>query len=190
MYERITGESPWETPMKIYPAPHYSMGGLWVDYELQTTIPGPVRDRRGELLRPRRQPARRQRDDAVPRRRLLHRPAHGHQLRSAGSTTHVDTDDPAFDAAERDVRDRLDAAARRRRHDAADRLPPRARRGDARQLRHHPRRRGAAARRSTGSREIRDAFWSRPARSSPATAASTRRSSTPAGSPTSSSWPS
>ena len=41
MYERITGdESPWETPMKIYPAPHYSMGGLWVDYELQTTIPG------------------------------------------------------------------------------------------------------------------------------------------------------
>ena len=40
MYERITGESPWETPMKIYPAPHYSMGGLWVDYALQTTIPG------------------------------------------------------------------------------------------------------------------------------------------------------
>jgi succinate dehydrogenase / fumarate reductase flavoprotein subunit len=40
MYERITGESPWETPMRIYPAPHYSMGGLWVDYGLQTTIPG------------------------------------------------------------------------------------------------------------------------------------------------------
>ncbi len=40
LYERITGESPWETPMRIYPAPHYSMGGLWVDYELQTTIPG------------------------------------------------------------------------------------------------------------------------------------------------------
>jgi succinate dehydrogenase / fumarate reductase flavoprotein subunit len=40
MYERITGESPWRTPMKIYPAPHYSMGGLWVDYALQTTIPG------------------------------------------------------------------------------------------------------------------------------------------------------
>ncbi len=40
MYERITGESPWETPMKIYPAPHYSMGGLWVDYTLQTTVPG------------------------------------------------------------------------------------------------------------------------------------------------------
>ena len=40
MYERISGESPWQTPMKIYPAPHYSMGGLWVDYSLQTTIPG------------------------------------------------------------------------------------------------------------------------------------------------------
>ncbi len=40
MYERITGDSPWETPMKIYPAPHYSMGGLWVDYGLQTTVPG------------------------------------------------------------------------------------------------------------------------------------------------------
>ncbi len=40
LYERITGESPWDVPMRIYPAPHYSMGGLWVDYELQTTIPG------------------------------------------------------------------------------------------------------------------------------------------------------
>jgi succinate dehydrogenase flavoprotein subunit len=40
LYQRITGESPWEVPMRIYPAPHYSMGGLWVDYELQTTIPG------------------------------------------------------------------------------------------------------------------------------------------------------
>ena len=40
LYERITGDDPWRTPMKIYPAPHYSMGGLWVDYRLQTTIPG------------------------------------------------------------------------------------------------------------------------------------------------------
>ena len=40
LYERITGESPWDVPMRIYPAPHYSMGGLWVDYRLQTTIPG------------------------------------------------------------------------------------------------------------------------------------------------------
>jgi succinate dehydrogenase / fumarate reductase flavoprotein subunit len=40
MYERLTGESPYEVPMRIYPAPHYSMGGLWVDYTLQTTIAG------------------------------------------------------------------------------------------------------------------------------------------------------
>ncbi len=40
MYERLTGSSPWQEPMKIYPAPHYSMGGLWVDYSLQTTIKG------------------------------------------------------------------------------------------------------------------------------------------------------
>ena len=40
MYERITGESPYETPMRIYPAPHYTMGGLWVDYNLMSNIPG------------------------------------------------------------------------------------------------------------------------------------------------------
>ncbi|MFO7779266.1 MAG: fumarate reductase/succinate dehydrogenase flavoprotein subunit [Nitriliruptoraceae bacterium] len=40
MYERITGEDPFQVPMRIYPAPHYTMGGLWVDYHLQTTIPG------------------------------------------------------------------------------------------------------------------------------------------------------
>ncbi len=40
MYERITGEDPYQTPMRIYPAPHYTMGGLWVDYHLQTTVPG------------------------------------------------------------------------------------------------------------------------------------------------------
>jgi len=40
MYEMITGENPYEVPMRIYPAPHYTMGGLWVDYYLQSTIPG------------------------------------------------------------------------------------------------------------------------------------------------------
>ncbi|MGP4115318.1 fumarate reductase/succinate dehydrogenase flavoprotein subunit [Streptomyces sp. 4N509B] len=40
MYERITAENPYEVPMRIYPAIHYTMGGLWVDYDLQTTIPG------------------------------------------------------------------------------------------------------------------------------------------------------
>ena len=40
MYERITGEDPYSTPMRIYPAPHYTMGGLWVDYNLMSTIDG------------------------------------------------------------------------------------------------------------------------------------------------------
>ena len=40
MYERITGEDPYHQPMRIYPATHYTMGGLWVDYNLMTTVPG------------------------------------------------------------------------------------------------------------------------------------------------------
>jgi succinate dehydrogenase / fumarate reductase, flavoprotein subunit len=40
MYERITGEDPYKVPMRIYPATHYTMGGLWVDYDLMSTIPG------------------------------------------------------------------------------------------------------------------------------------------------------
>lgn len=40
MYANITGEDPYETPMKIYPAPHYAMGGLWVDYNLMSNLPG------------------------------------------------------------------------------------------------------------------------------------------------------
>jgi succinate dehydrogenase / fumarate reductase flavoprotein subunit len=40
MYHNISGENPYEVPMRIYPAPHYTMGGLWVDYNLMTSIPG------------------------------------------------------------------------------------------------------------------------------------------------------
>jgi succinate dehydrogenase / fumarate reductase, flavoprotein subunit len=40
MYDKITGENPYEVPMRIYPAPHYTMGGLWVDYNLMSTVPG------------------------------------------------------------------------------------------------------------------------------------------------------
>lgn len=40
MYERITGDNPYEVPMRIYPAVHYTMGGLWVDYDLQSNLPG------------------------------------------------------------------------------------------------------------------------------------------------------
>ena len=80
MYERITGEDPYEVPMRIYPAVHYTMGGLWVDYDLQSTIPGLFVDRRGQLLRPRREPARRLRADAGPGRRLLRAAVHDQRL--------------------------------------------------------------------------------------------------------------
>ncbi len=40
IYKQITGEDPYEVPMRIYPAPHYTMGGLWVDYNLMSTVPG------------------------------------------------------------------------------------------------------------------------------------------------------
>ena len=40
MYQKITGEDPYEVPMRIYPAPHYTMGGLWVDYNLMSNLPG------------------------------------------------------------------------------------------------------------------------------------------------------
>ncbi|MGE3973271.1 MAG: fumarate reductase/succinate dehydrogenase flavoprotein subunit [Bdellovibrionales bacterium] len=40
IYQKITGENPWSSPMKMYPAVHYTMGGLWVDYSLMTTVPG------------------------------------------------------------------------------------------------------------------------------------------------------
>jgi succinate dehydrogenase / fumarate reductase flavoprotein subunit len=40
MYQKITGENPYEVPMRIYPAPHYTMGGLWVDYNLESNVPG------------------------------------------------------------------------------------------------------------------------------------------------------
>src|SRR6185436_19284940 len=40
IYERITGDNAYEVPMRIYPAPHYTMGGLWVDYHLMSTITG------------------------------------------------------------------------------------------------------------------------------------------------------
>jgi succinate dehydrogenase / fumarate reductase flavoprotein subunit len=40
MYQKITGEDPYEVPMRIYPASHYTMGGLWVDYDLESTVPG------------------------------------------------------------------------------------------------------------------------------------------------------
>src|SRR4029434_6093608 len=51
MYQRITDENPYQTPMRIYPAVHYTMGGLWVDYNLMSTIPGLFVAGTGDALR-------------------------------------------------------------------------------------------------------------------------------------------
>ncbi len=106
MYERITGESPWTTPMKIYPAPHYSMGGLWVDYELQTTIPGLFAIGESNFS-----------DHGANRlgaSAMMQCLADGyfivpHTVTNwlSGVQESVTTDDPAFEQAERDVRDRV-----------------------------------------------------------------------------------
>ncbi|MCZ7529257.1 MAG: succinate dehydrogenase (quinone) flavoprotein subunit [Acidimicrobiia bacterium] len=82
MYERITGEDPYAQPMRIFPALHYTMGGLWVDYDLMSTIPGCYVVGGGKFLRSRRQPPGRVRSHAGPGRRIL-RPA-VHDLRLPG----------------------------------------------------------------------------------------------------------
>ncbi len=80
MYEEITGENAYKVPMRIYPAVHYTMGGLWVDYQLMSHDSRPVRRWRSEFLRSRRQPARGQRADARAGGRLLHPSVHDSQL--------------------------------------------------------------------------------------------------------------
>ena len=73
---RSPARTPYKRPMRIYPAVHYTMGGLWVDYNLMSNIPGLFVTRRGELLRPRREPPRRLGAHAGPGRRLLRAAVH------------------------------------------------------------------------------------------------------------------
>jgi succinate dehydrogenase / fumarate reductase, flavoprotein subunit len=106
MYERITGDSPWSEPMMIYPAPHYSMGGLWVDYELQTTIPGLFAIGEANFS-----------DHGANRlgaSAMMQCLADGyfivpHTVTNwvSGVGDHVETDHPAFDRAEGEVRERI-----------------------------------------------------------------------------------
>ena len=189
MYERITGDSPWKTPMMIYPAPHYSMGGLWVDYELQTTIPGLFAIGEANFS-----------DHGANRlgaSAMMQCLADGYFIAPHTVTNFVSrrlrtTSRPTTrrsTTAERDVRERIDEAPRRRRQDPAHGLPPRARRGDARPLRDHPR--GGRPAPGDGPGRASSARRSGPTcGSSPARPGSTRRSSTRDGSRTSSSWPS
>ena len=108
MYERITGENPYRVPMRIYPAVHYTMGGLWVDYGLMSTIPGLFvlgeanfsdhgANRLGAsaLMQ------------GLADGYFIIAPAMGDFIASADDAK-VDAKDPAFDEAERDARDRIE----------------------------------------------------------------------------------
>ncbi|MBO9155143.1 fumarate reductase/succinate dehydrogenase flavoprotein subunit [Chitinophaga sp. GCM10012297] len=109
MYAKITGENPYETPMRIYPAVHYTMGGLWVDYELMTTVPGLYALGEANFS-----------DHGANRlgaSALMQGLADGYfvipytignYLADEIHTKPIPTDDPAFVAAEKAVQDQLD----------------------------------------------------------------------------------
>ncbi|HSG80010.1 MAG TPA: fumarate reductase/succinate dehydrogenase flavoprotein subunit, partial [Acidimicrobiia bacterium] len=108
MYERITDEDPYTVPMRIYPAPHYTMGGLWVDYNLETTIPGLFATGEANFS-----------DHGANRlgaSALMQGLADGYfvipntiaaDLAPQLNTSPVPTGDPVFKAVEDDVRDRM-----------------------------------------------------------------------------------
>ncbi len=110
MYERITGENPYEMPMRIYPASHYTMGGLWVDYNLMTNVPGLYAAGEANFS-----------DHGANRlgaSALMQGLADGYfvlpytigdSLAPKLGTDPVPTTDPVFTQAEADVRERLDA---------------------------------------------------------------------------------
>ena len=109
IYEKITGENAYKRPMRIYPAVHYTMGGLWVDYNLMSNVPGPARHRRSELFRSRRQPARRQRAHAGTGGRLFRSALHPCPLISRRQIgKRPSTDHPEFRKAESEVRTRTE----------------------------------------------------------------------------------
>lgn len=109
MYEKIVDENPYETPMMIYPAVHYTMGGIWVDYNLQTTIPGCYAAGEANFS-----------DHGANRlgaSALMQGLADGYfvlpytigdYLAAEIRTGEIPTDLPEFAAAEKDVRDRID----------------------------------------------------------------------------------
>jgi succinate dehydrogenase / fumarate reductase flavoprotein subunit len=108
MYERITGDNPYETPMMIYPAVHYTMGGLWVDYNLMTTVPGLFALGEANFS-----------DHGANRlgaSALMQGLADGYfvipytlgDYLASHKTEVIDTKHPAFDEAEKAVRDQID----------------------------------------------------------------------------------
>jgi len=108
MYKQITADNPYETPMMIYPAVHYTMGGLWVDYNLMTTVPGCFAAGEANFS-----------DHGANRlgaSALMQGLADGYfvlpytigeYLADDIRTPKIDTNHPAFEAAEKEVKDRI-----------------------------------------------------------------------------------
>ena len=187
MYERITGEDPYTVPMRIYPASHYTMGGLWVDYELMTTIPGLYCAGEANFS-----------DHGANRlgaSALMQGLADGYFVLPYTISNYLaallnkpipGTDHEAFKAAEAAAGRPVPAVPVDRWHPLARLLPPRARQDHLGLLRHGAHRARASRRRCR--RSPRCTTSSRRTCASPATAtASTRRSRRPAASTTSSS---
>ena len=137
MYERITGENPYDVPMRIYPASHYTMGGLWVDYELMTTIPGLYCAGEANFS-----------DHGANRlgaSALMQGLADGYFVLPYTIGNYLapmlnkpipGTDHPEFAAAESAAKARFDGYLAQRRHPLARLLPPRARQDHLGLLRH------------------------------------------------------
>ena len=107
MYEKITDVNAYEEPMMIYPTIHYTMGGIWVDYNLQTTIPA-IRYRRSQLLRSRWKPPRCFCSYAGSRRWIFHTSLHNRRLsRGKILDPKIDTNHPAFAEAEKAITERI-----------------------------------------------------------------------------------
>jgi succinate dehydrogenase / fumarate reductase flavoprotein subunit len=140
MYMQISGENPYEMPMKIYPAVHYTMGGLWVDYELMTTVPGLYALGEANFS-----------DHGANRlgaSALMQGLADGYfvipytigeYLADDIRTGKIPTNTPEFDAAEKEVKERI-LLHQQQRHQDGGQFPPQIGQGDVGQMRHGPQR--------------------------------------------------
>ncbi len=110
MYERITDENPYEVPMRIYPAAHYTMGGLWVDYNLMTTIAGLYAIGEANFSDHGANRLGRQRSHAGSGRRLLRAALHDRRLpgRPAGRPGRADRRPGVHEASSRGDQDHID----------------------------------------------------------------------------------
>ena len=116
IYEKFVGDDPRDVPMKIFPGMHYTMGGLWVDFEQRTNIEGLYACRRVRLLHPRRQPPGREFADVVHLRRIRCRAACGASTRTTSSRADKHPAQHVFDS-ERKRQEEINAAAdEERRH--------------------------------------------------------------------------